>query len=90
MPTAAEGQDGLLNFFWAVNGQSFWHTETVRGPRTAYSAPAITVNGNFATISVAGASGRLKFFWAVNGMATGHAETVAGPGSVAKGSRKAG
>ena len=79
---AVAGAKNRLRFFWATNGSPTWHAETVAGPRTTYSAPSITANGNSANISAVGAGQRLKFYWAVNGTPTWHAETVAGPGSV--------
>jgi hypothetical protein len=79
---AAAGSLARLKFYWAVNGTSTWHPETVAGPGSTFSAPSMTVNGNRVNISTVGAANRLKFYWAVNGTPTWHPETVAGPGSV--------
>jgi hypothetical protein len=75
----AAGAKSRLKFYWAENGSSTWHAETVAGARTTYSAPSVTANGNSANISAVGAGSRLKFYWAVNGTKTWHAETVARP-----------
>jgi hypothetical protein len=74
--------DGELIFYWAVNGTSTWHPETVGSTDTTASVPSITVNGNSVNITAAGPQGQLLFYWAVNGTSTWHPETVAGPGSV--------
>jgi len=79
---AAAGSLGRLKFYWAINGTSTWHPETVAGAGSTFSAPSMTVNGNAVNISAVGAGNRLKFYWAINGTATWHPETVAGPGSV--------
>jgi hypothetical protein len=80
---AVQGPHHSLRFYWAVNGTSTWHAETVAGAGSTWSAPSMTVNGNSVNISTVGTASQLKFFWAVNGTATWHPETVAGPGSVA-------
>jgi hypothetical protein len=79
---AVPGPNHSLRFYWAVNGTSTWHAETVAGGGSTFSAPSMTVNGNSVNISAVGAGNRLKFYWAVNGTSTWHPETVAGPGSV--------
>jgi hypothetical protein len=66
-----------LRFFWAVNGTSTWHPETVAGANTTNSAPSITTDGNDVNIASVGAGDSLRFFWAVNGTSTWHPETVA-------------
>ena len=72
------GANNSLRFFWAVNGSSTWHPETVAGNSTTYSTPSMTTDGNDVNIAVEGASQSLRFFWAVNGTSTWHPETVAG------------
>ena len=74
---AAEGASQNLRFFWAVNGSSTWHPQTVAGVNTTYSAPSMTTNGNDVNIAAVGAGNSLRFFWAVNGTNTWHPETVA-------------
>jgi hypothetical protein len=78
---AVPGPNHSLRFYWAVNGTTTWHAETVAGPGSTFSAPSMTVNGNSVNIAAAGSLARLKFYWAVNGTSTWHPETVAGPGS---------
>jgi hypothetical protein len=80
---AVEGASHRLRFFWAVNGSSTWHPETVAGVNTTYSAPSMITNGNSVNIAAVGASHRLRFFWAVNGTNSWHPETVARRGSMA-------
>jgi hypothetical protein len=79
---AAMGPNHRLKFYWAVNGSTTWHPETVAGAGTTFSAPSMTVNGNSVNIAAVGSKDRLKFYWAVNGSATWHPEQVAPPGSV--------
>src|SRR5271166_3812173 len=78
---AIQGPNHSLKFYWANNGTSTWHAETIAGAGTTYSAPAMTVNGNAVNIAAMGPDHRLKFYWAVNGTPTWHPETVAGTGS---------
>ena len=78
---AIQGPNDSLRFFWAFNGTSNWHAETVAGPGTTFSAPSMTVNGNDVNIAAMGPNHRLKFYWAVNGTSNWHPETVAGPGT---------
>jgi hypothetical protein len=79
---AIQGPSTSLRFYWAVNGTTTWHPETVAGGNSTAAAPSMTVNGNGVNIGTVGTSNHLKFFWAINGTATWHPETVAGPGSV--------
>ena len=79
---AIQGLGHSLRFYWAVNGTTTWHPETVAGHATA-TAPSMAVNDNAVNISTVGTANQLKFFWAINGTATWHPETVAGSGSVA-------
>ena len=79
---AVAGSRNKLRFYWAVNGTSTWHPETIAGAGSTFSAPSMIVNHNSVNISLVGAQDRLKFYWAVNGTPTWHAETVAGKGSV--------
>lgn len=77
-----QGPHHSLKFYWAVNGTTTWHSETVAGAGSAFSAPSMILNGNAASITSAGAKGRLKYYWAINGTTAWHAEQVAPPGSV--------
>jgi len=75
---AVQGPHNSLRFYWAVNGTSTWHPDTVAGANTTYSAPAMAVNGNSVNIVAMGPRHRLRFYWAVNGNSTWHTETIAG------------
>lgn len=79
---AGMGASGRLTFYWAGNGSTTWHAETVAGARTTLSAPSVAASGSDTDISAVSAGQRLKFYWAANGTSAWHAETVAGPGSV--------
>jgi hypothetical protein len=79
---ATDGASHRLRFFWAVNGSSTWHPETVAGNNTTYSAPSMITDGNDVNIAAVGAGNSLRFFWAVNGANTWHPETVAPKGSM--------
>ena len=76
------GANNSLRFFWAVNGSSTWHPETVAGNNTTYSAPSMITDGSDVNIAAVGAGNSLRFFWAVNGTNTWHPETVAPKGSM--------
>ncbi len=68
---AIQGPNNSLKFYWAVNGTTTWHAETVAGRNTTYSAPSMTVNGNVVNIAAMGPDHRLRFYWAVNGTPPG-------------------
>ena len=75
---AIQGPANSLKFYWVLNGTSTWHTETVAGANTTYSAPSMTVNGNSVNIAAMGPGHQLRFYWVLNGTSTWHTETVAG------------
>jgi hypothetical protein len=79
---AFEGADHSLLFFWAANGTTTWHKQTVAGTDTTGSAPSMTNDGNDVNIAASGFSGGLDFYWAVNGTTTWNFEQVAPPGTV--------
>jgi hypothetical protein len=78
---AIQGPGNRLKFYWADNGTTTWHPETVAGVNSTYSAPSMTVDGNIVNIAAMGPGHRLKFYWAVNGTATWNPEQVAPPGT---------
>jgi hypothetical protein len=82
---AVQGPHHSLRFYWARNGTTTWHPETVAraGGSSTAAAPSMTLDGNIVDISTVGTASQLDFFWAVNGSATWNPETVAGPGSAA-------
>jgi len=51
---AVQGPTNSLKFFYAVNGTSTWHAETVAKNNTTYSAPAMVVDGNSVNIAAQG------------------------------------
>jgi hypothetical protein len=61
-----------------VNGTSIWHTVTVAGAGTTFSAPPMAIDGNTVIIAAQGPNQSLMFYWAVNGSPTWHPETIAG------------
>jgi hypothetical protein len=78
----ARGPNGSLKFYWAFNGSSHWHAETVAPAGSITSAPSIAENSAGANIVARGPNGSLKFYWAFNGSSHWHAETVAPAGSI--------
>jgi hypothetical protein len=71
------GPHNSLLFYWAANGSSTWHTETVAGPGSTFDVtPSIVVNGNTVNIAAVGPHSSLRFYWAFNGTATWHTENV--------------
>lgn len=77
----AQGPDNTLRFYWAANGSSTWHRETVASSVNNSTAPSITSNGNAANISDITPAGDLMFYWATDGTSTWHAESVPGNGT---------
>ncbi len=51
---AVPGPNHSLRFYWAVNGTSTWHAETIAGGGSTFSAPSMTVNGNSVNIATVG------------------------------------
>ena len=78
-----QGPNHSLRYYWAINGTTTWHAETVAGAGSTYSAPSMILNNNAVNITAVGAKNRLKYYWAINGTTTWHPETVAGKGSSA-------
>jgi len=78
---AIQGPHNSLLFYWATNGTTAWHTETVAGAGSTFNSPAMAVNGNTVNIAAQGPNDTLLFYWATTGTSTWHEETVAGPGS---------
>ena len=78
MNIAAEGPANSLDFYWAFNGSSTWGPETVAGPGTTFSAPAITGNDGYANIAAEGPGSSLDFYWQQNGTTPWHPEPVPG------------
>ena len=54
-------------FYWAANGTTAWHTETVAGAGSTFNWPAMAVNGNSVNIVAQGPDNSLLFYWATNG-----------------------
>jgi hypothetical protein len=79
---AAEGPNNTLRFYWAANGSTTWHAQTVA--TGIYSDPAIAVTSSGVNITAEGPNNSLMFYWAANGgvWPVWHAETVAGPGTI--------
>lgn len=67
-----------LCFFWNQYGTDTWQRETVAGPGTTFSSPAIAQDGNTVIIAAQGAGNSLDFYWHQIGTSTWHQETVAG------------
>lgn len=80
--TAVQTPDNGLTFYWAAEGTSTWQAETVAGPGTTYSAPAMILNGNTIGIASAGSGGSLNEYWTTNGSSTWTLSPVAPAGSV--------
>jgi hypothetical protein len=78
----AVGFNSVLDYFWASNGSSIWHPETIAGENSAFFSPTMILNGN--TVDVTAANGRagLILYSAVNGSTTWQAQTVAPNGSL--------
>ena len=51
---AGHGASNSLRFYWAVNGTSTWHPETVAGKNATYSAPSMTEDRGESTPSISG------------------------------------
>ncbi len=51
---AIQGPGNRLKFYWADNGTTTWHPETVAGVNSTYSAPSMTVDGNIVNIAAMG------------------------------------
>jgi hypothetical protein len=64
-------------FYWG--GPTTWHAQTVAGPGTTYSNPAITETSTGANITAIGGNDTLMFYW--GSPTTWHTQTVAGPGT---------
>jgi hypothetical protein len=75
---AVQGPNHSLLFYWATNGTATWHTETIAGAGSTFSAPSMAVNGNTVNVAALGPHNTLTFYWAFDGTATWHPETVAG------------
>ena len=78
---AVQGPHNSLLFYWATNGSSTWHSETVASAVNNSAGPSITSNGNAANISDVNSTGDLMFYWAADGTSTWHAEPVPGNGT---------
>jgi hypothetical protein len=70
-----------LLFYWAADGSSTWHRETVASSVNNSTAPSITSNDNAANIADITSAGDLEFYWAADGTATWYAEPVPGNGT---------
>jgi hypothetical protein len=79
----AEGPNHSLYFYWATNGTSTWHQETVAGANTTYSAPALANIGNGENLAYFGyydeSEGALMFAWS-DSSGQFHQELVAAAG----------
>ena len=51
-----------MDSWWALNGTTTWHPQTIAGAGTAYSAPSIASNGGAANVAVQGPSDSLDFY----------------------------
>ena len=71
-----EGPGNSLEFYWAMNGTSTWHPETVAGAATTYSAPTVIGNGGRADVVAEGPGNVLDFYWQTNGSPIWNPETV--------------
>jgi hypothetical protein len=79
---AVEGPNHSLLFYWQIDGTPTWNAETVAGPGTTYSEPAmVTDGGGVVDIAVMGPNNSLMFYSQDIGATTWTAETVAGPGT---------
>ena len=79
----AQGGSNSLDLYWQANGASGWDARRWRAPRTTYSPPRWSVNGNSREHRRRGTGHSLDFYWAVNGSSTWNPEVVAGAGSIA-------
>jgi hypothetical protein len=73
-----QGPGNSLDFYWALNGTSKWHQETVAGPGTTYSAPAVIGIDDDANVVALGPRNVLDFYWQTNGTSQWHPEEVKG------------
>ena len=76
---AVQGPDNSLKFYWAANGTTTWHAETVAGAGTTFSAPSVAETSSSVNIAAEGPDHDLEFYFAANGSTTWHAQKVAGP-----------
>ena len=67
----------MLDYFWASNGSSIWHPETIAGENSAFFSPTMILNGNTVDVTAENGNAGLIFYWAFNGSTTWQAETVA-------------
>jgi hypothetical protein len=78
---AAIGEDNTLWFYYAPDNEIVFREELVSYPLSAYSAPAMILQGNDVDITFQGQDNELDFDWAVNGSSTWNPETIEGAGT---------
>jgi hypothetical protein len=75
---AVDGPANSLDFYGATNGSATWHPETVAGPGTTYSAPAVIGNDGSANVVAEGPNNTLTCYWQENGDNLWNPEPVQG------------
>ncbi|HTX01283.1 MAG TPA: hypothetical protein VMD59_21040, partial [Acidimicrobiales bacterium] len=80
MSVAWEGPDDSLQFMWGI---PWWAPgaggyETIAGPHTTYSAPAIAVANNTTAVTLQGPNNCLDFYWQTLGTSAWNEQSVSG------------